>query len=217
MERACLPGRSTYGAITLATLPGASRDFDRAGWADFRAGGSHLFEPGSWREVVRGETWLYRDPEALPRVFLASEAQFLNGDSALELIASGEMDPTRTVVISGPGEEAEAEGRGVPGTIRAVEYSSQKVRVQAEMWRDGWMVLSDLYYPGWRAYVKGQKERILRADYCLRALRLSEGRHLIEMEYVPSSFRIGLWVMIGCLISIFTAAILRERRKESSS
>jgi hypothetical protein len=220
MERACLAGRSTYGAITLATLPGASRDFDRAGWADFRAGGSHLFEPGSWQEVVRGETWLYRDPEALPRVFLASEAEYIDGDSALWLIASGELDPARTVVISGTGQEAETEGRGakgrgMPGMIKAVEYSSQKVRVRAEMWRDGWMVLSDLYYPGWQASVDGGKERIIRGNYCVRTLPLSAGKHTIEMKYVPASFRIGLWVMAGCLAALIAVAAVGKREHSS--
>lgn len=95
--------------LILAALPGASKDYDQAGFADFRSGGEDKFDPGSWKEVTRGETWLYQDPEALPRAFLAKTAELMTDSDGLDSLAGGDIDPRETVIVSdGP----ERSGRG---------------------------------------------------------------------------------------------------------
>lgn len=208
-------GENGGGDLEFSSLPGASRDFDQAGWSDLRAGGPDAFDRGPWEEVVRGETWLYRDPEALPRIFLARRAEPADGDTALAMLASPGFDPQATVLIAdaetSPGDDNQSRRTGAPGQVRSVDYSSQRIRIEAEMRSNGWLVLSDLSYPGWLAQVDGKDARIFRADYCLRGLKLEQGDHVVKMIYNPASFRIGLWVMIGVLVSM--PAILVAHKK----
>jgi len=68
-----------------------------------------------------------------------------------------------------------------------------------------WLFLSDVDYPGWRAWVDGSETRIHRADYIFRAVFLPKGDHSIRFRYRPISFRTGLWVSVG---SLFAACIL---------
>ena len=60
----------------------------------------------------------------------------------------------------------------------------------------GWLVLSDIWYPGWRASVDGSSAPVTRADYLFRAVRVDAGEHLITFNYVP------VWFYAGCLISL---------------
>ncbi|MDZ7832243.1 MAG: YfhO family protein [Desulfobacterales bacterium] len=62
------------------------------------------------------------------------------------------------------------------------------------------LLLSELYCPGWKAYVDGKRVPILRADYLLRAIKLEPGKHNITFIYRPSSFYIGAIITISTLL-----------------
>ena len=64
------------------------------------------------------------------------------------------------------------------------------------------MVLSEVYYPGWRATVDGNPAQLVRADYVLRALCVPAGEHRIEMVYDPPSLKVGLAITGLMLASI---------------
>lgn len=203
------------GELILSTLPGASGDYDQAGWTDLRAGPAEAFDPGPWEELARGETWLYYNPSALPRVFLASGVETAGKSQALDDLAMGLADPRETVIleegVAGAVPGFPEEGSGLPGVVSAIDYSSQRLGVEARMWEAGRLVIADLYYPGWRVFVDGKEEKIERADYCLRSVALAAGVHSITVLYEPASFRLGLWVMMGAAVSLVMFPLLTRR------
>lgn len=209
----CIEFPASCRKVVLYSLPGPSRDYDHAGWSDFRAGGSGDLSTGSWELLSAGRHWLYRDRDALPRSFLVSGAVAAEEDDALAMISSDDFDPRSAVLLSGqiPFEEESPAGKGLPGNILSVDYGAQRVMIETEMWRDGWLVLSDLYYPGWKCLVNGAARRIFRGDFCLRAVRVEAGARSVEMSYEPASFRLGLFSFVAVMLSavfviIFTLA-----------
>jgi uncharacterized membrane protein YfhO len=70
-------------------------------------------------------------------------------------------------------------------------------------------VVSSLYYPGWIARVDGAPAKILNADYVFSAVKLGAGRHAVEMDYKPASFRLGLIVSAVSFL-IFLALLCAE-------
>jgi len=64
---------------------------------------------------------------------------------------------------------------------------------------EGFLILSDVYYPGWKVYVDGIEEKIYRADYLLRAVHLPPGFHQVRFVYDPMSFKVGLWIILSTL------------------
>jgi len=66
----------------------------------------------------------------------------------------------------------------------------------------GKLVLSEVYYPGWRVMIDGKKAEITRAHQILRSVSISEGSHLVKFNYRPLSVISGLvlagigWVII---------------------
>jgi uncharacterized membrane protein YfhO len=62
-------------------------------------------------------------------------------------------------------------------------------RVRSE--QTGWLLLSDTWYPGWRAFVDGVEAPTYRANYLFRSLSVSAGEHLVRFDYCPVSFYTG--------------------------
>jgi hypothetical protein len=62
----------------------------------------------------------------------------------------------------------------------------------------GWIVLSDVWYPGWQARLDGEKVPIYRADYLFRAVKVPSGHHQVQFLYRP------FWFCAGAVISLLT-------------
>jgi len=75
--------------------------------------------------------------------------------------------------------------------------------------------LSEIYYPGWQAYVDGQQARILRANYALRALELEAGSHRVELVYDPLSVKVGCVVSAGALMIVLCLVAWTVMRRRS--
>ncbi len=100
-------------------------------------------------------------------------------------------------------------------TVRILEYEPTRIVLEAEAAADGILVLSEVYYPGWRAYVDGRETRIYRADHALRALPLQAGSHRVELVYNPLSFKIGSVVSAVALMTIVGIAVWGAARRRS--
>ncbi len=66
----------------------------------------------------------------------------------------------------------------------------------------GWLVLADIWYPGWRARIDGEWVKIYKANYAFRALEIPPGRHDVVFVYQPISF------YLGSIISLLTFSSL---------
>jgi len=77
---------------------------------------------------------------------------------------------------------------------------------------EGYLILTDTYYPGWRACVDGEELSIIRANLLFRAISLSAGQHRVEFSYEPASLRIGVAVSSATLLAIVVGLWLARRR-----
>jgi uncharacterized membrane protein YfhO len=58
----------------------------------------------------------------------------------------------------------------------------------------GVLVLTDVFYPGWRARVDGQPAKVYRVNGVARGVFVPSGTHVVEFSYFPVSFIVGLMV-----------------------
>jgi len=172
----------------------------------------------TWRKVLlpltellydepaeEGTTYLHRLHDYLPRAYVVHRAEVLKGEEALELLANPDFDPLEMVILE---EEPDLELEDKPtaeSTVRILEYEPSRIVLEAEVAADGILVLSEVYYPGWRAYMDGRETRIYRADHALRALALQAGYHRVELVYDPLSFKVGF--VISAIVLTITACI----------
>jgi hypothetical protein len=90
-------------------------------------------------------------------------------------------------------------------------YEPSRVVLNVEAASDALLVLSDLYYPGWRATVDGRPADILRADYLLRAVAVPAGRHTVVFLYKPASFKAGVAASLAGGLAIVLMLLMHWR------
>lgn len=87
---------------------------------------------------------------------------------------------------------------------------SMTLRVNAS--EDGWLMVSESWYPGWEATIDGEKSEVARGFVLFQTVNIPAGEHIIELKYKPLSFLFGS--MISGLSLIFLSIIgFLERRK----
>jgi uncharacterized membrane protein YfhO len=80
---------------------------------------------------------------------------------------------------------------------------------------DQLLVLSEVYYPGWRATVDGVSTPILRADVALRAVPLRAGTHRVELVFDPGSVKIGIAVTVATMVAVMVGALLGWHKSDA--
>jgi uncharacterized membrane protein YfhO len=107
---------------------------------------------------------------------------------------------------------------GHHGNARVTAYDDNRLELEAASPTEGIMVLSEIFYPGWKAYVDGAETEILRTDYNLRGIAFSGGSHHVEFRFSPPPFVTGAWItgaaFVVCLAGLMTPPRPRKRLQE---
>ncbi len=80
-----------------------------------------------------------------------------------------------------------------------------------EAQKSGWLVMSDVWYPGWRASVDGISVHLLPANYLFRAAYVPAGKHQLIVVYRPVSFYSGALISLISLVVFFSFIIIRRK------
>jgi hypothetical protein len=95
--------------------------------------------------------------------------------------------------------------------LRAVDRSDGMVDVDVNAPRDGFVFLSEAYYPERVAFVDGEPTDALRTNLAFTAIPVREGHHRVQLRYVPRSFHAGLVVSGVTLLTWVALSRLRRR------
>ena len=148
----------------------------------------------------------------MPRAVLVREAVAIPLADHPRHIKNSDFSPEQTVLLEFLADDhkvsAPKEGsrRPMRGAVSITEYHPNKIELKTNSDSHTYLVLSELYYPGWRAYVDGKQVSIMRANYILRAIPLKPGKHNVIFAYEPMSFYLGASISgltILILASIF--------------
>jgi len=167
-------------------------------------------------EVVAqdGETRLLRLQNEMPRAWLVGTAQMADDRAALAAMASDSFDPRAVAYVSGPLPfplVTNAAFTPVKFETRDPEHLVMTLNTPT----DQLLVLSEVYYPGWRATVDGVSTPILRADVALRAVPLRAGTHRVELVFDPGSVKIGIAVTVATMVAVMVGALLGWHKSDA--
>ena len=191
--------------LVLSTGPGDSGVWDWAGWGGLRLAPSPELPAenspsGQFRLVYDGDVKVYENLNAFPRAFVVHRAEMVSEThEAIARMNAEEFDPAQVAVIEGDVPLAQLaalpEGQATGGsTVDITKYQDQRVELRVTTERAGFLILSDTYYPGWKAYVDGKQVPIYPTDVVLRSIFLEQGEHDVEFVYSPGSFKAGVLI-----------------------
>ena len=160
---------------------------------------------------------VYRNPAALPRVFLVGRQRTVAGDDeALRTVTAPGFDGRDVAVTQTAVPGIPTSGGGNPGSAELVSYGAERVVAEANASRRSLLVLTDVHFPGWKATVDGQSVPIERVDYLLRGVVVPPGTHRVEFTYEPASFRAGWIISVLGLLGVLGAVVVGLRRRRRS-
>jgi hypothetical protein len=134
---------------------------------------------------------VYLNRRALPRALVVHRAiSAPDHEAAYAALHTRGFDPATTVVVEGG--DALAGNPSSAAAIRFDDFGLNEIQLHVETPVDAYLVLSEVWYPGWRATVDGVPVPVLRANYAFRALRLRPGQHQVRLTFAPRLWTIGL-------------------------
>lgn len=167
---------------------------------------------------------VYENKQALPRAFFVNRAiAAATHADALDGLRDPLFDGRREVIIEKADSEPEAVGHSsveAPPSNAAsatlVEDRRNRVVIETDNPNEAWLVLSDNYYPGWRATIDGDATSIFQANGAMRAVKVPAGRHVVSFVFLPLVFRASLLVsLVGAAMLGVVLTIAAMRRHKS--
>lgn len=189
------------GAPPTATIAVCLADGVAAPTASFVAYGV-LLQQVDFREGV----WIYQNPNALPRAYIVHHVEVAPGQ-ALAVLQSPEFRMARTAVLEDPLPSEQAtvlSPQPIRSTAQATltRYQAHRVEIAAQTPVPGILVLSDVYYPGWKVAVDGQAATLLQVNHALRGVYLPAGAHSVTFFFRPTVFYAGLATTMLTVIAV---------------
>jgi hypothetical protein len=171
-------------------------------------------------EPVPGELsyTVVENRRALPRAWVVSQVKALDEGDALETVRRSQFpdgthfDPRVAALID---SDSESSDRSFPVGAAAVDVNAiedGRVAVKVSTAGGGFLVLSETYYPGWRALIDGVAAHVERTNVAFQGVEIPPGTHTVEFQLASTTLRVGAAMSIAGLLicAVLVAADLRR-------
>jgi hypothetical protein len=171
---------------------------------------------GKREELLKKNTIkLYKNRSPLPRAWLVKDYKVMDSNAILSKMMTKDFRPDREALLEEEpphpirsagltAKPSHIKSKGKKGRVEFISETNNRLLLKATAEENSLLVLSDTYYPSWKAFVDGRKTKIYRADYTFRAIPLDSGTHRVEFVYDPLSFKLGALLtflgIIGCAL-----------------
>jgi len=138
--------------------------------------------------VYQDKAWkVYENPSSYPRAWTVHDTLVEpSAQRAAERLGTPGFDARQTALIDVPVDlEPLAAGAQESAVVSAIAPNRMELEVDAQS--RALLVLSENYYPGWRAIIDGQTTPIYRVDSALRGVIVPRGHSRVVLRYAPAS------------------------------
>ncbi len=153
--------------------------------------------------------------------FCTRTKEVANEDEALRYMRSDQFHQFQEIVIEPHETEMLKTRRSIverssgnnqsDGEIRVTEITPENLMIELGSHPTGYLVLSEIFYPGWQARVDGSATPIYRADSILFCIPLTENARKVEVRYRPATLRYGGMMSIATLILLALCLVFSFR------
>jgi hypothetical protein len=166
---------------------------------------------GFYKVYNQNNLSIYEVNETMPRAFIIRNARIIQNKSEMfNVLQDNYFNITEEILLEqNPGVPIHNSGKFE--TAKIARYTPNRIDLEINMTNPGFLVLSEIWYPGWKAYDNNQKSEVYKTDYALRSIFVVEGEHHISFIYEPESYSIGKEISgLSLIIFIFCIIIFRN-------
>lgn len=161
---------------------------------------------------------VFENERALPRAWFADDVVGLSDADALAAVRTSRLpdgrafDP-RGMAIAEPAAAStragatqgaapqRLEGGSGDRTVRLTRIGDGDIELAVSGSRGGFLVLSENFYPGWRARIDGGEVTVLRTDVTLMGIDVPAGDHTVAFSLEPGALRAGSAISLAALLA----------------
>jgi len=190
-----------------ATLPDGELVIRGVSLIDERTGGFQslvISDQGPYQLAHSGDVKIYENMDVLLRAFVVHSTVVADDEAALARMRASDFDPAVEAVLAddGPPVSGTSILASRPDTVRIVRDEPELIEISVDASSPGYLILTDAWYPGWRATVDGQTVAVARANILFRAVPVDAGAHHVVFSYQPVSLRFGVAISAAALVML---------------
>jgi hypothetical protein len=178
---------------------------------------------GPVRNAAGDTVYLYRLNAEHPYSWVTPVAVKAPDDQVLATVLNPRFDITRAALFDTSASVAVSSNvqtlpapLGIATSVRHYEPGKVQIDLGSPAPQRSSLVVSENYYPGWKATVDGKPARIGRADYTFIGVELPEGGRSVELNFTSDSYTRGkaiTWMAIALGFLMLGAGVWRDRRR----
>lgn len=139
----------------------------------------------------KDEGIVYQNKKFLPRAFIVKNYKIIKDKKEiLKLIDREDFNPYNIIYFneeiylpSLPFLLNNSNFEQYHQDVKIISYKPEEIILKTNANFDGFLFLSEIYYPAWKAEVDGQETKIYKANYTFRSLYLPKGEHSVRFYY----------------------------------
>ncbi len=169
------------------------------------------------REVFAGASGMkvYENPRTFPRAWAVHELVHLKNVDEERWFVNNHFEDLHTKAITLDAHAPALTACTATDTVSVASYAAERVALRANLGCSGMVVLSDTFYPGWKAAVDGRAVNIQQVNIAMRGVLVPAGAHEVVFSYRPASVYAGAALTFSGILATFALVWYDRRRLRS--
>jgi hypothetical protein len=129
----------------------------------------------------------------------------------LDFMVSKDFDPTMHVLLEkndGIHCPADLPIAGHRSQTQILSYRPDEIHLETDSSDPGYLFLSEVFYPGWSAFVDGKPKMILQGNFLFRVIEIPAGTHNVTLIFDPLSIKVGGVITLLTLTTLLLAGLV---------
>jgi len=175
--------------------------------------------PGLSPVLTNEQSFVYKNENVLPRVYLVDSVALLPNIDVLKMIKENSFDPKSVAYVHD--KKPMVDKPDSTAYVKILFYDDEHTKAEVNSSGNNFLFFGNTYMPaGWKAFINNEKVEVHRTNHGFMGIVVPKGKNTVEFIYSPDSFYLSKYlvlvlssfVMLGVILSIY----FEFRKKQTS-
>jgi hypothetical protein len=167
--------------------------------------------------MVRSDIYVYRNNHFLPRAFWVNELVEVEDEEQMIALMKRKQI-SHTAIVLGTTQRLFSCGISHEDQVEVLEAYGGYLVLQTQNLARRFLTISEIWHPGWRAFIDGEELKLHRTDVALMGAWIPPGKHRIELRFRPLYWRVAVVITaVSGAIFLFLFSVLWLKRRQATS